>query len=171
MNIILTDISGLSVFVVPIVPVETLINSNGEAETINTTEGRFRIIDNEDLKNIYWSSFFPVNKNYVFIKKGSKANGYLYVSFLELMKKYKLPIRVIYTTNKKIPLLNMLASIDAFSFKIDKVGDIQYSISLTEFPEKITEFICREKEILKYIKNLNIKSEAKNLLQKYGLLQ
>ena len=171
MNIIVTDISGLSVFVFPIVPVETPINSNGSNETHNGLDGRFRIIDNQELKNVSWSSFFPVNKNYSFVKKGSLANGYLYVTFIELMKRYKLPVRLIMTTNNKIPFLNLLMTIDSFSTKIDKVGDIYYSISLTEFPETFSEFISREKAILKYIKNLDIKSKAKEKLQSYGLLQ
>ena len=32
-----------------------------------------------------------------------------------------------------MPVLNMLASIDKYSFKEDAVNDIQYSIKLTEF--------------------------------------
>lgn len=171
MNIILTDIALLSVFIVPVVPVDTPINSDGAAETSNSIDGRFRIIDNEELRSISWNSFFPVNKNYAFVKKGSKANGYIYVSFIELMKKYKLPIRVICTTEKKVPFINMLASIDTFNYKIDKTGDIVYQIALTEFPEKFIEFVNREKEVWKYIKNLDVKSTAKNLLQKHGLLQ
>ena len=171
MNIILTDISGASIFIVPIVPVNTSISANGQNETLNSTEGRFRLIDNQDLKKISWSSFFPVNKNYNFVKTGSLVNGYLYVAFLELMKKYKLPIRAIVTTDKKIPFINMLASIDDFSYRVDRAKDIVYSISLTEFPETFIEFINRGKEIWKYIKELNIKTEIKTQLKKYGLLK
>ena len=32
-----------------------------------------------------------------------------------------------------MPVLNMLASIDKYSFREDAVNDIQYSITLTEF--------------------------------------
>ena len=32
-----------------------------------------------------------------------------------------------------MPVLNMLASVDKYSFKEDAVNDIQYSIKLTEF--------------------------------------
>ncbi len=171
MNIILTDISGASIFIVPIVPADTPISSNGQNDTMNSTDGRFRIIDNQDLKVISWRSFFPVNKSYNFVKRGSLTNGYLYVAFIELMKKYKLPVRVIVTTDRKVPFLNILASIDSFSFKIDRTGDIDYSISLTEFPETFTEFITREKEVLKYVKNLNVKSTIQTQLKKYGLLK
>ena len=170
MNIIITDISCLSVFIIPVVPLNTAINSNGQAETLNSLEQRFRLIDNKDLKSISWNSFFPVNKNYNFVKRGSLKNGYLYVAFFELMNKYKLPVRIITTTDKKLPLINMLASIDTFQYKVDKTGDINYSIALTEFPETFIEFLNREKEILKYIKNINIQGQTKTALKKYGLI-
>lgn len=172
MNIILTDIAFISVFIVPIVPVDTPITSNGVADTINSIDKRFRVIDNKDLKKISWSSFFPVDKNYAFIKKGSKANGHLYVAFIELMKRYKLPIRVICTSEKKVPFLNMLASIDEFNYSIDKTGDIQYSITLTEFPDELFAFINRaEENVQKYIDEKVKDSKAKDLLKKFGLLK
>ena len=170
MNIIITDISGLSIFVIPVVPIDTPITSNGGGDSYNAIDKRFRIIDNEDLKNISWSSFLPVNKNYSFVKTGALANGWLYVVFLNLMKKYKLPVRVLVTSNDKIPVLNMLASIDNFSYKTDKVSDIEYSISLTEVPETFQEFLTREKEVYRYIKDKNIQNKAKEKLQKWGLM-
>ena len=171
MNIILTDISGLSIFIIPVVPADTAITSNGSADSYNGIEGRFRIIDNRDLKSISWAGFFPVNKDYNFVKKGSLADGMLYVSFIELMKKYKLPVRTIVTSEDKKPVLNMLSSIDSFSYKFDKVKDINYSIALTEIPENFQEFLSREKEVLKYIKNFDIVNKAKEKLQKFGLIQ
>lgn len=143
MNIIISDISGVSSLVFPIVPVDTTINANGKSETINAIDGRFNIIENKDLKSINWNSILPVNKSYNFIKRGSLANGWIYVTFLELIKKYKLPVRIIVTTNAKAPVLNMLASIDNFSYNVDKTGDINYSISLTEFPYTLMEFLSR----------------------------
>ncbi len=59
------------------------------------------------------------------------------------MKKYKLPVRIIVTTNAKALVLNMLASIDNFSYNVDKTGDINYSIFLTEFPYTLMEFLSR----------------------------
>ena len=170
MNIIITDISGLSIFIMPVVPLDTSITSNGSADSYNAIDNRFRIIDNEDLKTISWNSFLPVNKNYSFVKTGALANGWLYVAFLNLMKKYKLPVRVLVTSEEKIPVLNMLASVDNFSYKVDKMSDIEYSISLTEVPETFQEFLTREKEVYRFVKNKGIQNKAKEKLQKWGLM-
>lgn len=154
MNIIISDVSGVSTLIFPIVPVDTKISANGQSETINALDGRFRIIKNKDLKSIGWSSFLPVNKSYNFVKKGSLANGWLYITFLELMKKYKLPVRIIVTSDKKAPILNMLMSIDDFSYNVDKTGDINYSISLTEFPYTLMEFLSRWEKTKNWSNNM-----------------
>lgn len=44
-----------------------------------------------------------------------------------------LPLRVVVTNDNRRPVLNMLASVDNYSFREDAVNDIQYSIRLTEF--------------------------------------
>lgn len=170
MNIIITDISGASVFVVPIVPLNTQLGANGSTEKLNSLEERFQIINNKELRTLQWSSFFPVKKNYNFVKKNTHADGYVYVAFFELMKKFKLPVRVILTTKECIPFWTMLMCIEDFSFNPDKVGDIQYSIKLSEFPETICEFITKEKEILKYIGNYKKHIEQKIKLRTYKLL-
>ncbi len=171
MNIILTDIANLSVFIVPIVPTNVKIQSNGSITEVNSLERRISIIDNEELKTIEWSSFFPVNKNYPFTSKGALSNGWAYVAFLELMKKYHLPIRVICTTKSKIPILNSLMTISSFDYSLDNSGDINYSITFKEFYEKFYKFLERDKEVLKYIKNINWQSEAQSALKKFGLMR
>ena len=171
MNIIMSDISGASVFIIPIVPVEVPLSSDGAGDEKNSIDGRFLIVDNKKLRTLEWTSFFPMGKDYKFIKAGSNTDGYVYVGFIELMKKFKLPVRIILTTKGKIPFANMLMSIEKFNWYIDKAHDIQYTISLTEFPETFAEFISREKEIWKYIKNLDVKNTVQDKLKKIGLLQ
>ena len=170
MNIIITDISGASIFVVPIVPSNTPITSDGSNDTVEGIDRRFRTINNKELRTIEWSSFFPVKKDYNFVRKGSLADGYLYVLFLELMKKYKLPVRLILTTNEKVPFFNMLMTIDKFSYKFDKLGDIDYTITLTEFPEIFYKFTNIKASIKKHVGNLKENLEKKALLQKLKLL-
>ncbi len=171
MNIILTDIANLSVFIVPVVPVGTSIISKGSNETLEALDHQFQVMNNEAPKEINWSSFFPVNKNYSFVPFGALSNGWLYVAFLELMKKYRLPIRVIFTTQAKIPILNTLATIDEFKYAVDKTGDINYEIKLKEYYEKFYEFLPRDKEVFKYIRRINIKNEATKMMKKFGLIQ
>lgn len=170
MNIILSDIASIAAYIIPVMPFGSQVISSNNNQTINTLMGNVRIVENKPLREFQWGSIFPVNKNYPFIIKNSLANGFLYVAFIELMKKYKLPIRIIMTTDEKIPFVNTLASIDDFSYTTDLTGDIHYSIKLTEFPETFFEFIERTKEVVKYVKGFNEKIKAKELLQHAGLL-
>lgn len=170
MNIIMTDISMLSIFIVPVVPVQLSIVSNGDHDILDTLDGKFNLIKHKKLREISWSSFFPVNKNYGFVPRGALLDGWLYVAFLELMKKYRLPIRIIITNRDKVPVFNSLMSIDELTYNVDKVGDINYSIKVTEFPAKFLSFLDVDSKILKYVKNNTIKYKNE-LLQKYGLIK
>lgn len=42
-------------------------------------------------------------------------------------------MRIVMTNNNRMPVLNMLASVDKYSFKEDAANDIHYAIKLTEF--------------------------------------
>lgn len=170
MNIIMTDISLLSIFIVPVVPVALEIQSDGNNESIETLDGNFNLIKHKKLRTISWSSFFPVHKNYGFIPRGALLDGWLYVAFLELMKKYRLPIRIIITNRDKVPIFNSLMSIDSLNYSIDKVGDINYSIKLTEFNADFLGFIVWDKAVEKYISKNDIEKQKKILLQQNGLL-
>lgn len=173
MNIIITDIANLDIFLLPVVPANLSIVSAGELDTKDTKETKehqITIINNEPPKTISWSSFFPVNKNYNFVPYTANQNGWAYVAFFELMKKYNLPIRIIITTKNKVPILNTLAGIKTLTYSCDKAGDINYTLNLTEFYEKFYQFIPRDKEVFKYVRELNIKQFAKDNLQKFGLL-
>jgi hypothetical protein len=113
---------------------------------------------------------FPVNKNYNFMKKLSLKNGWAYVTFLELMIKNQLPIRVILTSKAHVPIYNSLMTIEKFDYTQNKTGDLEYKIELKEFYEKFLTFIDRDIEVIKYIRTHNIKQLAKSQLKKYGLI-
>ena len=170
MNIIVTDISCLSIFLFPIVPTNIKIDSPDGNETISTLEAHIRLVGNRKLRSISWESFFPVNKSYNFVPSTVLKNGWLYVTFLELMKKLRLPVRLIFTAKNKIPILNIMATIDNFSYSLDGAGDIVYSISLTEFTDNILSFVDREKEAYKYIGNVVKNGYDKAKLETKGLL-
>ncbi len=170
MNIILTDIANITPFIIPIVPPDLQINSNGANESENTLNGKINVMDNCELRIVSWSSIFPVNKNYDFVNTGSISNGWAYVAFLELMKRFRLPIRIIITTKTKVPVLNMLASIDEFTNSVDKAGDINYTLKLKEFPENFFNFIDRDKEVFKYVKKYIQSSDKLKKLKNNGLI-
>jgi len=94
--------------------------------TLNT---KFKVV----FKTIEWSSFFPVNKNYDFVEPNSVPDGWDIHNFIFRFMDNNLPVRIVVTNDNRRPVLNMLASIDNYSFREDAVNDIQYSIRLTEF--------------------------------------
>ena len=147
MNIILTDMANITPFIIPVTPSDFRVSNLGDNKEENTIHGNISVAKGAKLRTADWSSFFPVNKNYSFIKRGALENGWLYVAFLESMRIIQLPIRIITTTSKNLPVLNMLATIETLEFKVDNAGDIQYSINLKEYPELIYQFAIRDKEL------------------------
>lgn len=132
MNITITDKTGSTSLIIPVVPSEIPIINPTKNQVFETINKDLNIIGNEGLKEISWESFFP-NKEYSFAAVGSDTNGWNYVDFINKCKKNKQPIRIVYTSNDKHTILNMLASIEKWEYKTDKVGDIKYSLGLKEW--------------------------------------
>lgn len=86
------------------------------------------------------------------------------------MRRLELPIRVIGLSNQGIPLFNFLDSIDKFTWGMDRADNIQYSIELTEFPEKFWTFLGRDKDAAGNIWNDFTKTTIKSKLERVGLL-
>lgn len=171
MFITLSNISGTNLFIIPIVPPDVDIKIGGENETLQTVKGNVRLVGEKSLTKVSWSSIFPVNKNYGFVTVGSRVNGYDYIDFLKDSINAKIPIRIIITTLRKRPICNMLATIDdGFSYTVDTAGDIKYSISLTEFPEKMWDYANGSITLKQYLKTFAIQSVAKKALAKVGLI-
>ncbi len=171
MYITLSDISGLNIFVVPIVPPDVDIKTGGENETLKTAKGNIRLVGEKTLKTVSWSSIFPVNKKYGFITVGARTNGYDYTGFLDNACSAKIPIRIVITTNNKRTLCNMLATVDdGFTWSIDTAGDIKYSITLTEFPQEKWDYINGSPTLKQYLSAFAIQSVARKALAKVGLI-
>ena len=96
--------------------------------------------------------FFPVKGNRNIRPYTAHMNGYAYAVFLETMRRNRLPIRVIGTSNN-IPRYNFLATIEQFKWSIDKVGDINYEIQLRKFPKTILSMANWAKEKYKIFDN------------------
>ena len=176
MYITLTDLAGSFQYVIPVVPTNVRIKIGAENETMTTLSGLIRLIGSKKLTGISWSSFFPVNKSYSFADPNSLEDGWDYVTFIETMCKYEIPIRIIVTEDKdkigfsKRSVLNTLISIDDFEYSTDKVGDIEYSITLTEFPDSIWDYLNTSITAKKYFSELTLQSVARKALQKLGLI-
>lgn len=133
MKITFADMDGLIQLVVPVVQPPVKISQQNKHETFETLKfGDIILLGGKGLRAVEWSSFFPVNKLfYNFVEYESERNGKEYVTFLE--EHSEEPFRLIITENFKT-VINMLVVVDSFEYEYDKVGDIVYSLKLTEFP-------------------------------------
>ena len=121
--------------IIPIVPNDNVkISGNFQNEEFETINGYLRPAGPEQLRSLSWNSFFPVNKDYNFVEYLSEPDGWVYVAFFNLFKGK--PIRAVVTAENFQPLLNMRCLIKAFSYTEEPNGDISYSITLEESPEK-----------------------------------
>lgn len=171
MYITLSNITGTNLFIVPIVPPDVDFKHGGENQTLQTVKGNVRLVGEKSLQTVGWSSIFPVYKNYGFVAIGARPNGYDYINFLQDAISAKVPIRIIITTLTKRPICNMLATVDdGFSWSIDTAGDIKYTISLTEFPEKAWDYVNGSPTLRQYSKTIAVQSVAKKGLAKVGLI-
>lgn len=170
MNIIITPATILpAFFVIPVVPTNvTMSHTESKNNIINTTEGLGVEMGHSPLRILSWRSYFPVKSVHNFAPNTKHQNGWEYLEFLELMRRFKLPIRVI-GTEGAIPIYNFLASIEELTWSLDKAKDINYSIKLREFPEKLIDFVGRDKQawrsMMKYLKDTQLVEK----LEKLGL--
>lgn len=171
MFITLSDITGTDLYIVPIVPPDVDIQQGGQNDTLKTVKGNIRLIGEKGLTKVAWSSIFPVYKNYGFVAVGSRVNGHEYVNFLQDKIEAEVPIRIIVTSLSKRPIVNMLATIDdGFNASIDTAGDIKYSLSLTEFPDKAWDYLNSSPTLRQYLETIAVQSVAKKALAKVGLI-
>lgn len=133
MNITISKNNNSEILIIPVVPPNVPIKQAGKNEVFETLNGDINILKLPGLKELSISSFFPVNKNYEFVAKGSETDGFKYVNFLENSKNSREYIRLVMTAKDNKTLFNSLVSVEDFEYSIDKVGDIAYSVDFKEF--------------------------------------
>ena len=162
------ETSNLAAFSIPYVPEGTSISLTDDANaTKDTINGRLRVMGNKALRKLSWKSFFPVKNTTNFKPYSAHLNGYAYVIFLETMRKLEFPVRVIGLSNQGVPIFNFLASIDKFTWGMDRSDNINYEIELTEFPERFWKFIDRD---ISVAKNIGREFAKNQQLKRLGLL-
>ncbi len=134
MKIIFSDMEGKTVLVVPLVNPPLKFGQTNKHETFETLKyGDIVLIGGKGLKTVEWSSFFPQKKSlYDFVQYLSDEFGKTYVKFLE--EHSEEPFRLIILEGVKT-VRNMLVVVDSFEYEYDKMGNIQYSVKLVEFPD------------------------------------
>lgn len=174
MYITFANIAGDLQYILPVIPEKVSIKTGAENETIDTLSGMIRLSGSKNLKEISWDCFFPVNKNYPFQEFGSDLDGWNYVNFFNQILDLEIPMRMIITTDKKPnntkrTIFNQLVSVDSFEYSTDKVGDINYTLSLTEFPSDRWDMLNTALKLTNTILE-NSGNSAKKRLEEYGLI-
>ena len=133
MDIIFSANNNEEVLVFPVVPPDVGPEIPQENVDFDAITGKMKLIGNMGLRTVQIESFWPVNKNYTWVRPGSDANGWRYVEFFEKWRNRKVPMRIIITTNNGATRLNMACLVNNFTWRVDKVGDIQYRLDIEEY--------------------------------------
>jgi len=119
----------------PIVPPELQWDNPQKHETMDTIQGGEVLIPGlKGLTTLSIDSFFPMKK-YPFRK--SDVQGKEAIEFFMKNKEARRPLRMVITSKSGLELLNKLIMIENFTYGLDRVGDIKYSLALKEFVEVV----------------------------------
>lgn len=122
------------VFTLPHVPVDfPLPEPEQNNETYTGLSQDYRRIGTMGLRQFSWNSFFPVGRRYPFMPPEALEDGWAYVSFFQRWRERKVPFRMIVLDSSGVARLNLPVTIDSFEPSIRRNGDIEYSISVTEY--------------------------------------
>lgn len=115
------------------VPLEEYsVDSPFANQKVNGLKQNLNMIGLRDLKTVDFSSFFPI-REYPFLQNRSLW-GMEYIDILERWRDRRIPVRLIIVDNKKKKTINMAVTIDNFEWDVRQDGNINYSMSFTEFP-------------------------------------
>lgn len=133
MDIIFSANNNETVLVLPVLPekMPELINSYNNS-TFETVKGEINLIGQRALRTVNIQSFFPVNKNYPFIRPQAVKDGWAYVAFFNKYANQRVPIRMVWT-NGFAEISNLAYTVESFSTQINKRGDIEFNLELKEY--------------------------------------
>lgn len=78
-------------------------------------------------------SFFPVGHRYSFMPADAAEDGWSYVAFFDRNRPRRLPFRCVVLDSSSVCRLNSACSIDTFSWRVKRNGDIAYSMTVREY--------------------------------------
>ena len=133
MDIIVSANNNEDVLVFPIVPPGVGPEIPQENEDFNSVKGKLKLIGKMGTRTLIIESFWPVDKNYRFVRPGSEPDGWQYVTFFEKWREKQVPIRIILVTDDGAARLNMACVVNDLKWTLDKVGDIQYRLDIEEY--------------------------------------
>lgn len=78
-------------------------------------------------------SFFPVGHRYSFMPADAAEDGWSYVAFFDRNRPRRLPFRCVVLDSSGVCRLNSACSIDTFSWRVKRNGDIAYTMTVREY--------------------------------------
>jgi len=132
MNITVSANNNKEILEFPIIPRDTNLNNpskNEEFQTINA--GTLNLLGDKGLRSLSISSIFPKNKE-TWAKAGS-VEGIKYVDFFNKWQGKNVPIRIVMSLESGKELVNMLCSIENFTYNFNSVENIKYTLDLKEY--------------------------------------
>lgn len=134
-NIVLKVDNTTDSIVFPVVPGDFPdMNSPQDNDTFEAVTGDINVIGAPKLRTLSFSSIFPVNKNYPFIRaQASYRNGWEYVNWIEKYRRYGVVFRLMFVETFGAVKLDMLCTIDNFVYHQEKNNDIKFQIDFREY--------------------------------------
>ena len=132
-NIILSANNNEEVVIFPVVPEIEVSKpqANETFETINS--GTLNLIGDEGLRTFSITSIFPAH-NYRWLKKGSVAEPFQYIAFINKWRgEKKVPLRIVVSRPDGREWFNMAVLIDDFKFSIQRNGNVAYTLDFSEY--------------------------------------
>lgn len=134
-NIVLKVDNSMDSVIFPVVPGDLPdINSPQNNETFEAVTGDINVIGAPKLRTLSFSSIFPVNKNYHFIRaQATYSNGWSYVNWIEKQRRLGIVFRLMFVETFGAVKFDMLCTIDNFVYHQEKNNDIKFQIDFREY--------------------------------------
>ncbi|MDF2612776.1 MAG: phage portal protein [Clostridia bacterium] len=131
MNILFINKSGDGAYL-PHIPPDFEINGGGvEVEEVTTLDGKITVQNSKALKSFSISAMFPVN-DYYWINKNANLRGWDYVRYFGEAIDNQEVLKVYILNQKGKTILYMPCIVESFSYRIDRAGDVQYTLDIKE---------------------------------------
>lgn len=117
----------------PVPPSDYKITSPWDNGQMKGLQGTINIIGLKGLKSVSISSFFPAKgKDYPY-NQNKTMWGMEYVNTIERWRERRLPLRLVIVSQDGEKNVNMSVTIDTFEHSEGQDGDVNFTLSMSEF--------------------------------------
>lgn len=121
------------VMVMPSVPPDFGLDIPQNNDTYEGLSCDFNVLGTMGLWSTPLEGVFPVGHRYGYMPPEAETDGWKYVDFFNRNRPRKLPFRITLLDGGEVCRLNSACSIDSFSWRIKRNGDIAYSMQLRQY--------------------------------------